>query len=84
MSRKTYKRYLWKNLWEKLVENCKLASLKVAELDKYLDHHKLWKKGKKCNKIRRITAYYFMKCGEAIPEDYPVAGADESVGSVDS
>ena len=25
-----------------------------------------------------------MKCGEAIPEDYPVAGADERVGSTDS
>ena len=25
-----------------------------------------------------------MKCGEAIPEDYPVAGADEHVGSADS
>ena len=25
-----------------------------------------------------------MKCGEAIPEDYPVAGDDERVGSADS
>ena len=70
--------------WEELVENCKLASLTVAELDKYLDHHELCKKGKKGDKIRRITAHYYVKCGEAIPEDYPVAGADEHVGSADS
>ena len=25
-----------------------------------------------------------MKCEEAIPEDYPMAGADERVGSADS
>ena len=70
--------------WEELVENCKLKSLTVAELDKYLDHHKLCKKGKKVAKIWRITAHYYVKCGEAIPKDYPVAGADEQVGSADS
>ena len=72
--------------WEELVKNnyCKLASLTVAEVDKYLDHHKLCKKDKKGDKIQRITAHYYVKCGEAIPEDYPVAGADERVSSADS
>ena len=41
-------------------------------------------KGKKGDKIRRITAHYYTKCGEAIPEDYPLAGADECAGSADS
>ena len=43
-------------------------SLTVAELVKYLDHHKPCKKGKKGDKIRQITAHYLVKCGEAIPE----------------
>jgi len=68
------------NKKEELVENCKLVSLTVAELDKYLDHHKPRKKGK----IRRIMAHYYLKCGGATPEDYPVAGGDERVGSADS
>ncbi len=68
--------------WQELVENCKLASLTVAELDKYLVHHKLCKKGKKKDKIRRITAHYYMKSGEAMPEDKLVA-TGERVASTD-
>ena len=29
-------------------------------------------------------AHYYVKCREAILKDYPVAGADERVGSADS
>ena len=45
--------------WQELVENGNLASLTVAELNKYLDHHKLCKKGKKKEKMRRITVHCY-------------------------
>ncbi|KAK2549360.1 hypothetical protein P5673_030185 [Acropora cervicornis] len=72
------------NKKEELVEYWKIASLTVAELDKYFDHHKLCKKGKKGDKIRRIMTHYYFKCGGATPKDYPVAGGDERVGSANS
>ena len=55
--------------WQELIENCKFASLTVAEIDKYLEHHKLCKKGKKNDKIRGIIVHYYRKSGETIPED---------------
>jgi hypothetical protein len=41
--------------WLDLVVNGKLKSLKVVELDKYLDKNKLSKKGKKADKVNAIT-----------------------------
>ena len=36
-----------------------LDTLKVPELDKYIEHNKLSKNGKKIDKIKRITVHYF-------------------------
>lgn len=44
--------------WEKLVESREIGKLYVAELDKYLDHHKLNKKGKKPDKVFKIMSLY--------------------------
>ena len=62
--------------WKELVENCKLASLTIAKLDNYLDHHKVCKEGNKKDKIRRTTAHYYMKSGEIMPKDKLVAIGD--------
>ena len=51
--------------WEELVGNCILASLTKAELDKYLDHHKLCKKGKKGNKTNYGTLLHEMRKGHS-------------------
>ncbi len=48
---KAYSEYDWKQL----VESGKLKSLYVAELDKYLEHHGLDKRGLKGDKIKAIT-----------------------------
>ena len=42
-----------------LVEKGELDTLKVPELDKYIEHNKLSKNGKKIDKIKRITVHYY-------------------------
>ena len=43
--------------WKTLVEKGELDTLKVPELDKYIEHNKLSKNGKKIDKIKRIYFY---------------------------
>ena len=45
--------------WKTLVEKGKLDTLKVPELDKYIEHNKLSKNGKRIDKIKRMTVHYF-------------------------
>ena len=45
--------------WKTLVEKGELDTLKVPELDKYIEHNKLSKNGKKIDKIKRITVHYY-------------------------
>ena len=42
-----------------LVEKGELDTLKVLELDKYIEHNKLSNNGKKIDKIKRITVHYY-------------------------
>ncbi len=60
------------------MEDRKLASLKVPELNKYLDHYQLPKNGRKDDKIRRIIAHYFSQNGEQIPENFSINREDNS------
>ena len=45
--------------WKTPVEKGELDTLKVPELDKYIEHNKLSKNGKKIDKIKRITVHYY-------------------------
>ena len=45
--------------WNTLVEKGELDTLKIPELGKYIEHNKLSKNGKKIDKIKRITVYYY-------------------------
>ena len=45
--------------WKTLVEKRELDTLKVPELDKYIEHNKVSKNGKKIDKIKRITVHYY-------------------------
>ena len=45
--------------WKTLVEKGELDTLKVPEVDKYIEHNKLSKNGKKIDKIKRITVHYY-------------------------
>ncbi|EDO35711.1 predicted protein [Nematostella vectensis] len=67
--------------WQELIENGKLPSLVVSELDKYLIHYNLSKTGKKKDKIRRITVHYYNQDRRAVPDDQPVADFDQQFGS---
>jgi len=58
-------------------------SLTIVGLDKYLEHHKLCKKGKKNEEIRRIRTQCCMKSRETMPENKHVA-IGEYVASTDS
>ena len=62
--------------WKSLVEDGKLASLGVPELDKYLEHYKH-------DKIRRIIAHYFNKNGEQIHENFAINRDDDSESGSD-
>ena len=44
--------------WKTLVEKGELGTLKVPELEKYIEHNKRSKNGKKIDKIKRITIHY--------------------------
>ena len=45
--------------WKTLAEKGKLDTLKVPELDKYIEHNKRSKDGKKIDKIKRINLRYY-------------------------
>ena len=45
--------------WKTLVEKKEVDTLKVPELDKYIEHNKLSKNGKKIDKIKWITVHYY-------------------------
>ena len=64
--------------WKSLVEDGKLASLTVPELDKYLEHYQLPKNGRKNDKMRRIIAHYFSENGEQIPENFAINREDDN------
>ena len=64
--------------WTELVETCKLSSLIVSELDKYLVYHGLCKKGKKLDKMRRITMHYYTTSGKAVPEEQVLSNGKSS------
>jgi len=66
--------------WKALVEKGELGTLKVPELDKYIEHNKLSKKGKKIDKIKRITVHYYETSKEStIPSSISVGeDSDES------
>ena len=66
-----------------LVEDGKLASLGVPELDKYLEHYQLPKNGHKDDKIRRIIAHYFNENGKQIPENFAINRDDDSESGSD-
>ena len=51
-----------------LVEMGELDTLKVPELDKYIEHNKLSRNGKKIDKIKRITIHY---CETSNESTYP-------------
>ena len=46
----------WKTL---SAEEGELDTLKVPELDKYIEHNKVGKNGKRIDKIKRITIHYY-------------------------
>ena len=46
--------------WSDLIESGKLDKLKVKELDKYLKEHQLPSAGKKPDKLKRITADFYL------------------------
>ena len=68
--------------WKTLVEQGKLDTLTVPELDKYIDHHQLNKKGKKVDKIRRITVHHYgTSSGSSRPSSVTIAEDSEESDS---
>ena len=53
---KTYKEYNWPDLFD----SGKLNKIKVKEFDKYLLKHNLSTANKKADKVKRITAHYYL------------------------
>ena len=54
----------------------------VPELDKYIDHHQLNKKGKKVDKIRRITVHHYgTSSGSSRPSSVTIAEDSEESDS---
>ena len=72
--------------WKTLVEKGELDTLKVPELDKYIEHNKRSKNGKKIDKIKRITVHYFETSKEStfrssvsVGEDSDESGSDNDL-----
>ena len=66
--------------WSDLIESGKLSKLKVKELDKYLKEHQLPSAGKKPDKLKRITAdFYLRNDKEATSEDKPADPESDSL-----
>jgi len=66
--------------WKTLLEKGELGTLKVPELNKYIEHNQLSKNGKKIDKIKRITVHYYETSKEStIPSSVSVGeNSDES------
>ena len=62
-----------------LIESGKLGKLKAKELDKYLKEHQLPSVGKKPEKLKRITAGFYLRNNkEATSEDKPANPESDS------
>ena len=70
--------------WKTLVEKGELDTLKVPELDKYIDHNKLSKNGKKIDKIKRITVHYYETSKESTFPSSVSVGEDSASDESDS
>ena len=57
--------------WKTLVEKGELNTLKVRELDKYIEHNKLSKNWKKIDKIKWITVHYYETSKESTFDTFP-------------
>ena len=71
--------------WKTLEEKGKLDTLKVPELDKYIEHNILSKNGKKIDNIKRITVHYYETSKEStFPSSISVGeDSDESDSNSD-
>lgn len=71
--------------WKTLVEKKEVDTLKVPELDKYIEHNKLSKNGKKIDKIKWITVHCYETSKEStFPSSIRVGeDSDESDGDND-
>ena len=70
--------------WKTLVEKGELDTLKVPELDKYIEHNKLSKNGKKIDKIKRITVHYYETSKESIFPSSVSVGEDSDESDSDN
>ena len=70
--------------WKTLVEKGELDTLKVPELDKYIEHNKLSKNGKKIDKIKRITVHYYETSKESTFPSSVSVGEDSASDESDS
>ena len=80
---KTYKEYNWPDLFD----SGKLNKIKVKELDKYLLKHNLSTANKKADKVKRITARYYLtnnKVAKQMSNDSDSKSASEYGSESDS
>ena len=70
--------------WKTLVEKGELDTLKVPELDKYIEHNKLSKNGKKIDKIKRITVQYYQTSKESTFPSSVSVGEDSDESDSDN
>ena len=70
--------------WKTLVEKGELDTLKVPELDKYIEHNKLSKNGKKIDKIKRITVHYYETSKESTFPSSVSVGEDSDESDSDN
>ena len=61
-----------------------LDTLKVPELDKYIEHNKPSKNGKKIDKIKRITVHYFETSKESTFRSSVSVGEDSDESDSDN
>ena len=67
-----------------LVEKGELDTLKVLELDKYIEHNKLSNNGKKIDKIKRITVHYYETSKESTFPSSVSVGEDSDESDSDN
>ena len=58
--------------------------MKVSELDKYIEHNKLSKNGKKIDKIKQITLHYYEASKESTFPSSVSVGEDSDEGDSDN
>ena len=61
-----------------------LDTLKVPELDKYIEHNKLSKNGKKIDQIKRITVHYYETSKESTFPSSVSVGKDSDESDSDN